>query len=279
MRERTMQHLAPEGFHQVAYREWGDPANNRVLICVHGISRNGRDFDDIADALSDEYRVLCPDMPGRGASEFLQDKSQYVEALYISVCVALLARSGAAEVDWLGTSMGGRIGMSIAALPRSPIRKLVINDIGPYIPAAGRANNFEHFGKDPRFATEEEGMAYVRETRAAFGPTTEAAWNKFCRDSLRQLDNGQWTLHYDPGLTATLHAAGAGDRWEQWEQIDAATLVLWGMQSKLLVRETVERMRTTGPRAEVFEVPYAGHCPRLENDEQIGAVREFLLRP
>ncbi|MEM7408249.1 MAG: alpha/beta hydrolase [Pseudomonadota bacterium] len=273
-----MSHLGPEGFHRVAYREWGDPDNDNVLLCVHGISRNGRDFDNVAEALAGEYRVVCPDMPGRGGSEWMTEKRHYVQSLYESVCAALIARLNVAHLDWLGTSMGGRIGMAMAAAPGSPVRKLVINDIGPHVPASGRADNFKHFGKDPRFATEEEAVRYVRETRAAFGPTTEAAWAKFCRDSLRQLDDGQWTLHYDPGLAVTAGVAAASDTWEEWARIRCPVLVLWGLQSKLLVAPTVERMRTSGPRAEIFEVPYAGHCPRLENDEQIGAVAEFLRR-
>jgi pimeloyl-ACP methyl ester carboxylesterase len=277
VRERRLQHLANEGFHEVAYREWGDPNNDRVLICVHGISRSGRDFDDFAAAMSDKYRVLCPDMPGRGSSAWFQDKSLYVQSLYISVCVALIARSGASEIDWLGTSMGGRIGMTIAAQRNTPIRKLVINDMGPHIAAEGRADNFKYFGLDPRFATKDEAVAYVRETRAAFGPTTEEAWVKFSNDSLRQCEDGQWTWHYDPGLRETASAAARDDSWDEWERIQCPTYLLWGMKSKLLLRDTVDRMRTTGPCAGVFEVPYAGHCPRLENDEQIGAVREFLL--
>jgi len=275
-REQTLLHLGPEGFHRVAYREWGDVSNPKVLVCVHGISRNGRDFDDIASALADRYRVLCPDMPGRGASDWLANKANYLPALYASVCAALIGCTGAEEVDWLGTSMGGRIGMSLASQPNSPIRKLVINDIGPHVAPAGRKDNFAHFGTDPKFDTEAQAKAYVRETRAAFGPTTEAAWDKFCVDSLRQLPDGAWTLHYDPGLKETAGKA-APDAWGQWEAISCPTMLLWGLKSKLLIADTVARMRTSGPRAEVFEVPYAGHCPRLENAEQIGAVGDFLL--
>lgn len=278
MREQKLQHLGPGGFHQVAYREWGDADNPRVLVCVHGISRRASDFDQIAHALSDEYRVLSADMPGRGNSDWMQDKLHYVQSLYLSVCASLIARTGVTEVDWLGTSMGGRIGMALAATPGTPIRKLVINDIGPYVPASGRADNFAHFGTDPRFETEAQGMRYIRETRAAFGPTTESAWEKFCKDSLRQMDDGQWTLHYDPGLKVTAGSVASDGAWDQWERITCPTMVLWGLKSKLLIAETVARMQSTGPKSEVFEVPYAGHCPRLENDEQIGAVREFLLR-
>jgi pimeloyl-ACP methyl ester carboxylesterase len=275
--ERSFLHLGPDGFHRVAYREWGDPACTDVVICVHGVSRNGRDFDDLAQALSKTRRVLCADMPGRGKSEWLDDKTQYVQSLYVSVCSSLMALSGAVTLDYVGTSMGGRIGMRLAAARGTPIRKLVINDIGPHVSQDGRKDNFKHFGTDPRFASESEGMAFVRETRAAFGPTTEAAWEKFSRDSLRPLPDGQWSLHYDPGLAVVSGAAGA-DTWEEWERITCPTMVLWGMKSRLLLEDTVRRMNTTGPCATVFEVPYAGHCPRLENAEQIGAVCQFLDR-
>jgi pimeloyl-ACP methyl ester carboxylesterase len=276
-RQKFLLHLGPEGFHNVAYREWGQEDNPNVLICVHGISRNGNDFDNIAEALSGMYRVVCPDMPGRGVSDWMQNKEHYLSSLYLSVCASLIAATGVEQVDWLGTSMGGRLGMALAAEPRSPIRKLVINDIGPHVPAAGRKDNFAHFGKDPRFEDEAAGKRYVRETRAAFGPTTEAAWDKFGRDSLRKLSDGQWTLHYDPGLAVTASSAAAGDSWDQWESITCPVFVLWGLKSKLLIAETVERMKHTGPCAGVFEVPYAGHCPRLENDEQIDAVKQFLV--
>ncbi|MFZ8951854.1 MAG: alpha/beta fold hydrolase [Alphaproteobacteria bacterium] len=275
-RQEFMPYLSPEGFHQVAYREWGNRDNPKVLICVHGVSRNGCDFDDIAAVLAAYYRVICVDMPGRGRSDWINDKSLYTMDLYVSISAALIARSGAATVHWLGTSMGGRIGMNLASRPNTPITKLVLNDMGPYIEPAGRKENFANFGTDPRFADEAAGIAFVRSTTAAYGPTSEDAWLKFCKDSLRELPDGQWTLHYDPGLKQSTVKISSGT-WDQWEQITCPVFLLWGLKSKLLVAETADRMKTTGPRAQVFEVPYAGHCPRLENDEQISTVRDFLI--
>lgn len=274
MTEQAFLHLGPEGFHRVAFREWGEPGNPDVVVCVHGVSRNGRDFDDLASALSVSRRVLAVDMPGRGASEWLIDKQHYGMDLYVSVCATLMVLARARTLDFVGTSMGGRIGMALAARPRCPVRRLVLNDIGPELSADGRKGNLAHFGTDPRFGTEAEGIAFIRETRAAFGPTTEAAWVKFARDSLRQLPDGQWTLHYDPGLAVT--AGKTSTTWDGWEAITCPVMLLWGMQSKLLLEPVVRRMQSTGPKAEVFEVPYAGHCPRLENDEQIGAIAKFL---
>ena len=186
-RLQFMPYLSPEGFHRVAYREWGDEANPEVLICVHGVSRNGRDFDNVATTLATHYRVICVDMPGRGNSDWLNDKSLYTMDLYVSICTALIARSGADTVHWLGTSMGGRIGMNLASRPNTPVNKLVLNDMGPYIEPAGRKDNLANFGTDPRFANEAEGIEFIRSTRAGFGPTTEDAWLKFCKDSLREL--------------------------------------------------------------------------------------------
>ena len=275
-RQEFMPYLSPEGFRRVGYREWGEKNNPDVLICVHGISRNGHDFDDVAKVLATHYRVICVDMPGRGESEWIKDKTLYTMDLYVSVCTALIARSGATTVHWLGTSMGGRIGMNLASRPDTPVSKLVLNDIGPHIEPSGRKDNLTHFGTDPRFTNEAEGIEFIRSTRSAFGPTTEDAWLKFCKNSLRELPDGQWTFHYDPGLKQTALQKSAST-WKQWEQITCPVFLLWGMKSKLIVAKTVERMKTTGPRAQVFEVPYAGHCPRLENDEQINAVRDFLI--
>lgn len=276
-RQEFMPYLSPEGFHRVAFREWGEKKNTNVLVCVHGISRNGRDFDDLAKVLAKDYRVICVDMPGRGASDWLSDKSLYAMELYVSICAALIAKTGADTVHWLGTSMGGRIGINLASRPNTPISKLVLNDMGPHTEAVGRKDNFAHFGTDPRFSNEAEGIDYIRSTRAAFGPTTEDAWIKFCKDSLRELPDGQWTLHYDPGLKQTA-VQPASPVWDQWEEIVCPVFLLWGLKSKLLIAETVERMKSTGPQTDVFEVPYAGHCPRLENNEQIDAVRNFLMQ-
>lgn len=259
----------------IGFRAFGDVSNPNVLICVHGISRNARDFDTIADALSDHYYVLAIDMPGRGQSSWLDDKEQYGYPLYEIVVGEVIAMVGAQSVDYIGTSMGGVIGMRLAAMPGSPIRKLVLNDIGPFIPASGRQQNSRAFGLDPRFASEAEGIAWVRENRSAFGPFTDAEWEKFGRDSLRQLSPDQWGLDYDPELTQT-RSLDDYEAWDQWEKIAGPVLCVWGQESVLLTPETIQRMQTTGPKAEVFPVPGVGHCPGLVDAEQIQAVRRFL---
>lgn len=261
----------------VGYRSHGEATNPNVLVCVHGISRNARDFDGIGEALSDLYYVIAVDMPGRGQSEWMEDKSQYGYPLYETVIGDLIMMSGARQVDWIGTSMGGVIGMRVAAMENSPIRKLVLNDIGPFIPAAGRQQNAGVFGLDTRFASEEEGVRWVRENRSVWGPFTDADWEKFGRDSLRRVAENEWALDYDPELTQT-RSLDDYDAWDQWERIGCPVLEIWGTESALLKPDTIQRMKATGPKAEVLEVPGVGHCPGLVDDRQIGVIREFLTR-
>lgn len=269
--------LAVDRFIDVAYREWGDIENPNVVICVHGLSRNCKDFDDLAAALSQDWRVLAVDMPGRGASAWLDNKALYGWSLYDSICTAVIALAGQEQVSWVGTSMGGILGMRLASRRGAPIKQMVLNDIGPFIPAEGRAHNQADFGKDPRFPTEDDGIAHVRTTRSVFGPFDDAGWEKFGRDSLRQLDDGQWTLHYDPGL-ATNAPVTDTEMWELWPRITIPTLTIWGVESKILNAATVDRMQRSGPRTEVHAVPGVGHCPGLTTPGEIDAIAAFLAR-
>jgi pimeloyl-ACP methyl ester carboxylesterase len=276
MKQHFLQYHWNGSHHSVGYRAHGVPDNPNVLICVHGISRNARDFDTIGAALAPHYYVIAVDMPGRGQSDWFEDKTQYGYPLYETIVGEVLAMTGVPKVDWLGTSMGGVIGMRIAAMPASPVRKLVLNDIGPFIPAAGRRQNARVFGLDTRFKSEAEGIAWVRANRTAFGPFTEAEWQKFGRDSLRKTADGEWALDYDPGLGA-VRSLDDYDAWDQWQQIACPVLCIWGRDSLLLQRDTVMRMQSTGPKASIFEVPNIGHCPGLVDPDQIAAVREFLV--
>ncbi|MBL4719781.1 MAG: alpha/beta hydrolase [Alphaproteobacteria bacterium] len=217
-------------------------------------------------------------MPGRGASDWLEDNSAYGYPLYESVCAAMLARIGAEDVVWIGTSMGGNLGMRLASMAGTPISKLVLNDIGPFVPAEGRRNNQANFGKDPRFESEAAGIAHVRETRTVFGPFSDAGWEKFGRDSLRQLPDAQWTLHYDPGLSRPAGAIVDTENWQVWPKIKCPVLTIWGEESLLLTAPTVERMSTTGPKSELYSVPGIGHCPGLTTDDQIEVISAFLAR-
>ena len=278
MRDYTLCSLSPHGFHRLRYYEWGDPANSKVLICVHGLTRNGRDFDDIANALSSEYRVLCPDMPGRGKSEWLTHKDEYAYPVYCADMAALIARSGAGTVDWIGTSMGGVMGMLLAAQPNSPIRKLVINDVGPFIPKASLERLSTYVGKPVSYDSFEAFEQYIRVVSASFGPLTDAQWRHLAETTARRKDDGRWGTNYDPAI-ALPFAKPIADvvLWPFWDQVRCPTLVIRGKDSDLLLSETAREMTMRGPKAKLVEFAGIGHAPMLMAADQINVVREFLL--
>jgi pimeloyl-ACP methyl ester carboxylesterase len=269
--------LSLHGFHRLTYYEWGDAANPRVLICVHGLTRNGRDFDELAHALSGEYRVLCPDMPGRGKSEWLTHKEDYSYPVYCADMAALIARSGAQTVDWVGTSMGGLIGMLLAAQPKSPIRKLVMNDVGPFIPKASLERLSTYVGKPVAHDSFESFEQYIRTISATFGPLTDAQWRHLTETTARKNDDGRWGTNYDSAIAQPFTGPIADVvLWPFWDQIKAPTLVLRGRDSDLLLRETARDMTLRGPKAKLVEFDGIGHAPMLMEQSQIAVVREFL---
>src|SRR3954462_12896793 len=191
MREDAVRCLDPHGFHWMRYVEWGDPANARVLVCVHGLTRNGRDFDYIAQSLSDAYRVVCPDIVGRGRSDWLRDPGDYNYPVYLGDLTTLLAKIGVETVDWLGTSMGGILGMILASLPGSPVRKLVVNDVGCFIPKAAIERIGQYLGKDPPYESIEALEADLRRV-SPFGELTDEQWRHLAVTSARQAEDGRW---------------------------------------------------------------------------------------
>jgi pimeloyl-ACP methyl ester carboxylesterase len=195
MQENEVLCLSPAGFHEMHYVEWGARDNPRIVICVHGLSRNCRDFDTLAQALEADFRVVCPDIVGRGKSDWLVNKAGYVNAQYAADATTLIARltaDGAREILWVGTSMGGIIGMMLAALPDTPIRRLVLNDVGGIVPAAALARIVAYLGRDPRFATFKELELCVRTISAPFGPLTDAQWEHLTRHNGKQHADGNW---------------------------------------------------------------------------------------
>ena len=272
--------LSAHGFHRVNYWDWGDPANPRVAICVHGLARNGRDFDVLAEALATTHRVLAVDMPGRGDSDWLADPADYVFPTYLTTLTALIARSGAEVVDWVGTSMGGLLGMAIAAQPGSPIARLVVNDAGPVIEPAALARIGTYVGLDPTFATFDEIEAYIRSVSAPFGALTDAQWRHLTATNVRQRGDGRWGLVYDPGIAVPFRAAPApADLWGLWDAIRCPTLVLRGADSDLLSTATAAAMQQRGPRATVVEFAGIGHAPTLLDAAQVAPVLAFLRTP
>jgi pimeloyl-ACP methyl ester carboxylesterase len=277
---RHFRSLSPHGFHRVVYYEWGAHDNADVVICVHGIGRNGRDFDVLGEALAPTHRVLAIDMPGRGASEWLRDPMDYVLPVYLGTLTALIAASGAEAVSWVGTSMGGLHGIVAAAQPGTPVKRLVVNDVGPALEPAALARIGQYFGTDPRFATYGELETYVRTISAPFGPLTDAQWTHIVRTNARMLPDGTWAIGYDPAIAVPFRTLTTGvDLWPQWDAIRCPTLVLRGEQSDLLSRATATAMSARGPRAHVVEIPGVGHAPMLLAPDQVATVVDFLRSP
>ncbi|HKQ24928.1 MAG TPA: alpha/beta hydrolase [Burkholderiales bacterium] len=277
MRELSVSCLGPHGFHRVKYYEWGDADNPKVVICAHGLTRNGRDFDDIARALCSEYRVLCPDVPGRGKSDWLAHKEDYAYPVYCSDMAALIARSGAQSVYWVGTSMGGLIGMFLAAQPDTPVRRLVMNDVGAFIPKASLARLSNYVGKNPRYDSFDEFEQYIRAVSVPFGPLTDAQWRHLAQTNGRQFENGRWGPIYDPALGLAFNVAPENVvLWPFWDQVRCPTLLLRGADSDLLLAETAQEMTRRGPKAKLVEFAGIGHAPMLMAENQISVVKDFL---
>ena len=279
MIESSFLGITTEGFHRVAYTEWGDRDDEPVVVCVHGLSRNGRDFDYLAKALESERRVACPDIVGRGRSDWLTDKTNYSLLTYCSDMTTLLARLGGELFDWVGTSMGGLIGMILAAQPNSPIRRLVINDTGPFVPKAAPQRILAYVGTAPAFAALVDAERYLREVHAPFGALTDEQWAHLTRNSVRETPRGNYVLAYDPDIAAPMKSTKPQDLklWPLWDQITCPVLVLHGAESDVLLTETVEEMKRRGPPVEIIEFAGVGHAPMLMDREQIEVVRRFLL--
>jgi pimeloyl-ACP methyl ester carboxylesterase len=267
----------------MAYTEWGDPKRQRVLVCVHGLTRVGRDFDRLAQALAGEYRIVCPDVVGRGRSEWLRDPAHYHIPQYVADMVTLIARLGVERVDWVGTSMGGLIGMSLAGLPGAPIGRLVINDVGPTLNAAALLRIGEYLGKPQRFGDVAQAIDYIAAVSAPFALKSRDEWREITETVIRR-DGDAWVLHYDPRIavpfkatTPAAAAAGEAALWTLFDGIACPTLLTRGEKSDLLTRETADSMASRGPRARVVEFAGVGHAPMFMHDEQIGVVRDFLL--
>jgi len=276
--------LSPGGFVRLAWVEWGPDAAERVVVCVHGLTRNARDFDALALDLGNRgWRVVSVDVPGRGRSEWLRRPEDYAYPFYASALAALIGRLGVERVDWVGTSMGGLIGMMLAAQPASPIRRLVLNDIGAFIPKASIERLAQYVGKDPRFDSVAAVEAYLRQVNAPFGPLTDAQWAHLAAHSAVQADDGRWRLHYDPAIGKAFAGAPVNDvaLWPVWEAVACPVLILRGAESDLLSRETAAEMTRRGTAAaagkvQVQEIAGCGHAPALMALDQIARVREFL---
>ncbi|WP_112992500.1 alpha/beta fold hydrolase [Herminiimonas fonticola] len=281
---KTVQCLSPVGLHQMAYKEWGDAANPNVLVCVHGLTRVSDDFDALAKALANDYRVICPDVVGRGRSDHLRDPQFYQVPQYVSDMVTLIARLDVVSVNWFGTSMGGVIGMGLASLPGNPVHKLLLNDIGPSIDAEALARIGEYVGQKVQFGTFDEAWQYVRAISLSFGTHSDEQWRKLASDVMRQNAEGKWTFVYDPGLALPFKAATSQSAqldeqrlWAAYDAIRCPTLVVRGADSDLLSRETATAMSQRGPKAKVVEIAGVGHAPTFLSETQIAIAKDFFL--
>jgi pimeloyl-ACP methyl ester carboxylesterase len=300
--------LSPGGFHRISYLDWGRHANKHVVVCVHGLARNSRDFDFLASELARECRVVCPDVVGRGDSEWLADKKDYRFSTYLADSAVLLARvtaparpaylglipgaqavGGPKRIDWVGTSMGGLIGMLLAAKPGSPIRRLVLNDVGPFVSWGSLYRLKGYVGGGRSFPSVAAAESWIREVCAPFGRLTDKQWRHLARHSVFAAEKGNYQLRYDPGIGESMRGHSdpefplgpnflAGiDLWSTWAQVRCPVLVLRGADSDVLTRATVDRMQAEKPDLQVAEFGGAGHAPALMDPQQIAAVTRFLL--
>ena len=308
MIESSFSSLGPHGFHRIAYTDWGAASNEHVVLCVHGLTRNARDFDYLARGLQKQSRVICMDVVGRGASDWLENQDDYTFRQYQTDAAALIARTTNArahsvlprwaqaapqpdmdgKVDWVGTSMGGLLGMLLAAQPNSPIRRLVLNDVGPFIPWAALIRLKGHLGSRTRFESFEEMERALRASLAEWGPLDEEQYRHLATHSARQLQDGSYQLAFDPAVGVATAWGWAPDAklgkrsmlglelWSVWEGVRCPTLVLRGAQSEVLQSDTIQRMVASGPPTKVVELPGIGHAPSLMVPDQIEIVREFL---
>ena len=282
--------------HDMAYWSWGDPANQDTVICVHGLSRQGRDFDSLAAALARRYHVVCPDVVGRGHSDWLADPRGYNTFTYASDLVALARQlkiakgvEGPLTVDWVGTSMGGLIGLALSSLPPEAsgvtLRRMVLNDVGPRLRAEAIKRIGDYLGLPKRFDDEQQAADYLWSISAGFGPHTPEQWLALSRPLLRPAPDGQGLiLHYDPAIaepfkTITADAATSGEAmlWQVFDSLTCDVLVLRGQESDLLDGDTARSMAERGANARLVEFAGIGHAPTLVSPDQIRAVEEFLL--
>jgi len=268
---------------QMAVHEWGAERNPNVLVCVHGLSRNGRDFDLIAPALADRYRVLCPDIPGRGESDWLGKAEHYVIPTYVQAVHAMLLDAGVGDYDWIGTSMGGLIGMVMASTLTSPqtrLRRFVVNDVGPYIERVALDRIAAYVGRAPLFPDYLTLFNAVQPTNAPFGPLSDEQKHHIVKTSCQQRPDGQWEFKTDPKIGDAFRAAlqlPESDLWPLWQGIAQPTLILRGEHSDLLSPATLARMLATHAGARAITVADTGHAPMLMDAPTIAAVRDFLL--
>lgn len=280
MQQKSLLSLSPLGFHKVAYLEWDDIAAKRTIVCLHGLTRNAHDFDFLAKALSSKARIVCPDMVGRGASDWLKNPHLYNQAQYCVDLTALIARLDVESVIWIGTSMGGLLGMYLAAQANSPIKALILNDIGPLVSKQGLSRISKNNKSNISFANIAEAELYFRSLYNTTEGLTDDTWRYFTEHSVRQLPDGRLTTSFDPNVANAVHKFWFMDinLWNFWEKIQCPVLTLRGELSDVLSQKTADQMRTTGPKSTVHVIKGCGHTPMLMTQDQINLIDNWLMQ-
>lgn len=270
--------INPLGFHKISYTEWGNVPNHKTVLCMHGLTRNGRDFDYLAQDLSSNYRVVCPDLAGRGASDRLNNQHLYNQAQYATDLTALIARLDVQSLIWVGTSLGGALGMYLAAQPNTPIRALILNDIGPLISRSGLTRISKYTKQKQIFTSIDEAETYFRNAYNTTEQISAEQWRHLAECSVTKLENGQYTLAFDPAAATGIHKWWIPDinLWSIWSKIKCPVLVLRGEKSDILLKETTDQMQISGPKTTVFEIPGCGHAPMLMTKDQIEIIQNWL---
>lgn len=266
---------------QLAYLEWGNPSNPTV-VCVHGLTRNAQDFNNLSEALANNYHVYSFDMAGRGKSDWLENSLDYTYPTYVEDMSEVMKSLGLRNVNFIGTSMGGIIGMMLAAMPNTPIKRLIINDVGPFLPkqAIHRISQYLSFKQAPF-----EGLRaveyHLRLIHAPFGPLTDEQWQQMTFNSVIQNEKGAYVLHYDPAIADVFSSIADEDIefWEVWDAISSPSLILRGENSDILLEQTAQKMVQTSNNSLLVTFEGIGHAPALMSDEQIKIIFDWLNSP
>lgn len=268
------------GFHRINYLEWGNPKND-TMVCVHGVTRNAHDFDFFAQTMHENHHLICPDVVGRGESDHLINGQGYDYLQYNADMNALLARIDKPKVDWLGTSMGGIIGMVLASLPQTPIKRLILNDIGPEITRDSLTMIGEYIGRAPDFRSRAKLKEYIRNIYTEFHPMSEDDWDAMAETSTVRTKTGKYKLRLDPAIGDAFRESISLfdiDMWDTWQAIHCPILILRGKESSFFSKEVADKMVATNPDATLVELEGAGHTPTLRNDAQVNVIRDWLAK-
>ena len=273
---------SPDGTHRMAYHAWGNPSNPKVLVCVHGLTRRGSDFKTLAQAMSNDYYVVCPDVVGRGDSDRLKNPMLYAVPQYVADMAGLIKHLGVSQIDWFGTSMGGLIGMVYASMPKNPIRRMLINDVGPRIEPEAIKRLGSYVGQPFSFTNRADALQRLNEICASFGSHTPEEWEIYNGPMLVQKD-GFWVMHYDPDISVPFASvnpimakAGEMAMWHAFKQIHIPMLIVRGSESDLLSAQTVAEMCKVNPYIRSIEIPGVGHAPAFVKSEQVALAKEFF---